>query len=92
MTIEVNYAQMEAAQREMQRISNSIDTKLDTMRAMLQRIQWEGADRAAYQQHQAKWDSAIQDLNNILNEIGAAVGVAKENYLTTEMSNAQAWG
>ncbi len=59
---------------------------------MLQKLQWDGEDRVAYEQHQASWDAAIKDINQILNEIGGAVGVAKDNYVSTEMSNARIWG
>ena len=56
----------------------------------MQRIEWTGADATAYQQEQAKWDAAVRDINQILNDIGTAVGIARENYLSTERSNAQA--
>jgi 6 kDa early secretory antigenic target len=91
MRIQVNPAQLDAAQQSIQRISKDIDTKLDTLRAMLQQLDWEGEDRVAYQQYQAQWDQAVADLNAILNQIGGAVGIAKANYVTTEMNNAQAW-
>lgn len=91
MTIKVDYAVLEAAHTQMQTISKTIDGKLDTLRAGLQRIVWEGADREAYRQHQAQWDTAINDINTILNEIGVAVGVARENYLSTEMGNSRLW-
>jgi len=90
--ISVSPAQMEAAQDGINRISKDIDTKLDTLRAMLQQLDWEGADRTAYQAYQAEWDRAVTDINNILNQIGGAVGIAKANYVTTEMNNARAWG
>jgi early secretory antigenic target protein ESAT-6 len=91
MTIKVDYAVLESAHSQMQTISRSIEEKLDTLRQGLQRLHWIGTDRDAYQQHQAQWDTAIRDINSILNEIGGAVGVARENYLTTEMSNSQLW-
>lgn len=90
--IKVDYAELENATQQMRQISQEIDQKLDTLRQMLQKIQWEGADKEAYQQHQATWDAAIRDINQILNEIGNAVGIAKENYVTTEMSNSRLWG
>lgn len=89
--IKVDYAELENATQQMRQISQEIDQKLDTLRQMLQKIQWEGADKEAYQQHQAAWDAAIRDINQILNEIGNAVGIAKENYVTTEMSNSRLW-
>ncbi|MEH0845203.1 WXG100 family type VII secretion target [Micromonospora sp. CPCC 205711] len=92
MTIKVDYAVLESANQQMQGISRTIDEKLDTLRSMLSKLQWDGQDRAAYEQHQAQWDTAVRDINRILNEIGGAVGVARENYVSTEMSNAKVWG
>lgn len=91
MTIFVNYAQMESAAQQMRSISSRIDTELDTLRSKLQNMVWDGDDREAYNGHQARWDRAIQDINTLLNEIGGAVGIARENYVTTEMSNAKIW-
>jgi early secretory antigenic target protein ESAT-6 len=90
--IVVNYAALENAHSQLQTIARTLDEKLDTLRSGLQRIEWDGQDQAAYQSYQQSWDAAVRDLNQILNEIGNAVGVAKENYLNTEMSNAKAWG
>ncbi|MEV4479592.1 WXG100 family type VII secretion target [Micromonospora coxensis] len=91
MSIKVDYAVLESANQQMQSISKTIDEKLDTLRSMLSKLQWDGEDRAAYEQHQAQWDTAVRDINRILNEIGGAVGVARENYVSTEMSNAAVW-
>ncbi|GAA2709998.1 WXG100 family type VII secretion target [Micromonospora olivasterospora] len=92
MTIKVDYAVLESSNQQMQAISRTIDEKLDTLRSMLSKLQWDGQDRAAYEQHQAQWDAAVRDINKILNEIGGAVGIARENYVTTEMSNSKVWG
>jgi len=89
--IKVEYAELENATQQMRQISQEIDQKLDTLRQKLQKIQWEGADKEAYQQHQAAWDAAIRDINHILGEIGNAVGIAKENYVATEMNNSRLW-
>jgi WXG100 family type VII secretion target len=90
--VQVDYAVLEAANAQMQTISKAIDEKLDTLRSMLTRLEWHGADQAAYQAHQAKWDAAVRDINTILGDIARAVGIARENYLTTEMSNSRLWG
>jgi early secretory antigenic target protein ESAT-6 len=92
MVIKVEYPRMEAAHQQMQLISSQIDEKLDSLRSQLQQMQWEGGDAAAYQAHQAKWDAAVRDINQLLNEIGGAVGIARENYVNTETSNTQLWG
>ena len=88
---QTNYAQMETASQTIQGISKTIDTELDTLRMKLQHLTWDGKDREAYNAHQAKWDAAVKDINNLLNEIGGAVGIARANYITTEMNNAQVW-
>lgn len=89
--IQVNYAQMEAASAQMKAISSQIDTELDTLRSKLQQMNWDGQDREAYNNHQRQWDAAIRDINSLLNEIGGAVGIARENYVSTEMNNAKVW-
>ncbi|MEV0135866.1 WXG100 family type VII secretion target [Dactylosporangium sp. NPDC050688] len=88
---QTNYAQMETASQTIQGISKTIDTELDTLRMKLQNMTWDGQDREAYNQHQAKWDAAVKDINALLNEIGGAVGIARANYITTEMNNARVW-
>ena len=90
--IQVNYAALENAQSQMQSISKVIDGRLDSLRSQLQQMQWNGSDREAYQAYQAQWDAAVADINAILREIGAAVGVANQNYITTEANNAKVWG
>ncbi|MFE9960087.1 WXG100 family type VII secretion target [Micromonospora sp. NPDC005299] len=92
MSIKVDYAVLESSNQQMQAISRTIDEKLDTLRSMLAKLEWEGQDRVAYEQHQAQWDAAVRDINKVLNEIGGAVGIARENYMTTEMSNSKVWG
>lgn len=90
--IKVDYARMEQANQQMQKISSEIDQKLDSLRSRLQKMQWEGGDAAAYQAHQQQWDTAVRDINQLLNEIGGAVGIARENYVNTETSNTKLWG
>ena len=53
----------------MQSIARAMDEKLDALRSRLQRMEWVGADQAAYQQHQNDWDTAVRDLNSILGHV-----------------------
>ncbi|MGY0236405.1 WXG100 family type VII secretion target [Longispora urticae] len=91
MSIKVSYEVLEHATGEIKKLSGQIDEKLDTLRQGLQRIQWDGNDREAYNQHQKKWDDSVKDLNAVLAQIGAAVGMAKQNYMDTEMQNSKLW-
>jgi WXG100 family type VII secretion target len=87
----VNYAALENAHAQMQTTARNLDDKLDTLRSNLQVLQWEGSDADAYHSYQSSWDQAVRDLNALLNEIGGAVNIARENYLSTEQSNAHTW-
>ena len=90
--IRVDYAVLESANQQIRTISAGIEDRLSGLRSRLQRIQWEGSDRVAYEHHRAQWDAAMNGINRVLHEIGVAVGVARENYLATEQANARAWG
>jgi len=87
----VNYAALENANSQIQATARSIEEKLDTLRSRLQKMDWQGQDQDAYQQHQNEWDQAVRDLNGILQQIGSAVGTARGNYMTTEANNAKVW-
>ena len=89
--ISVNYAALQAAETQIKSISRAMDDKLAALRGRLQQIVWEGQDQQRYAEHQAKWDQAVADLNQVLAQIGAAVGVAKSNYQQTEQANASMW-
>jgi 6 kDa early secretory antigenic target len=89
--LRVPYQIMEQQHETMRRAAREIDVTLDTIRDALQRLHWQGADRAAYNDAQKRWDDSVVDMNNVLNEIAMAVGYARENYATTEMSNSQLW-
>jgi len=87
----VNYAALENANSQIQSTARSVEEKLDTLRTRLQQMQWDGQDQEAYREHQAQWDRAVRDMNGVLQQIGAAVGTARENYMSTEASNAKVW-
>jgi early secretory antigenic target protein ESAT-6 len=89
--LRVPYEVMDTQHETMRRAAREIDVTLDTIRDALQRLHWQGADRAAYNDAQKRWDDSVVDMNNVLNEIAMAVGYARENYATTEMSNSQLW-
>lgn len=90
--VKVNYAVLDASQAQITGISRNIDQKLADLKSMLSKMQWVGADQAAYNDCQRRWDAAIADLNVILTQIGGAVNVAKQNYEATEASNRASFG
>lgn len=90
--IKVEYAALESANSQIQGISRALDETLNNLRTRLQRIEWTGQDRVAYQQHQAQWDQAVDGLNAVLNDIGIKVGQARQMYGANEARGVQRWG
>lgn len=91
MPIQVDYAAMEEAASVIGGSSRTIEEKLSELDGQLKKIQWEGGDREAYLAHKAKWDAAIADMNQILNQIGSAVTTARTGYGDTEQAGVNAW-
>lgn len=89
--IKVNYAALEAAETQIKAISRAMDEKLAALRGKLQQMVWEGQDQQRYLEYQGQWDRAVADLNQVLAQIGAAVGTANSNYQQTEQANASRW-
>jgi len=89
--IVVRYDQMDSAALAMKEIANVIDAKLDTLRSALSNMDWQGGAREEYWQYQLEWDAAVNELNALLNRIGATVGQINQNYLDTEMQIKRRW-
>jgi WXG100 family type VII secretion target len=90
--IRVEYGALESANTQMQGISRAMDENLNALRGRLQRIVWEGEDQAAYRAHQQQWDTAVEGLNAVLNEIGMKVGEARAMYAANEARGVSRWG
>jgi WXG100 family type VII secretion target len=91
-SIAVNYAAMEQASSTITNSSKQIEERLSQLASELNKLQWEGDDRAAYMAAKAKWDQAIEAMNTLLNQIGGAVATARQGYSDVERAGANAWG
>lgn len=90
--IQLNYAQLEQASQELHTREQSIESQLADLERMLDQMDWEGEDRNAYQGHKAQWNTAMDNLNEILVMISKAVDNAKMRYQETERRNMNSWG
>jgi WXG100 family type VII secretion target len=52
---------------------------------------WEGAAASDYKDLQGRWDRALADLNQILQEISTTLDKSCQDYQTTENQCRQAW-
>jgi WXG100 family type VII secretion target len=90
--IAVDYGAMEDAARALQSSSSTIGNLSSELKSQLARIDWEGSDRQAYLAQQKKWDDALVEINDLLNQVGGAVTTAREGYGGVEQQGVQAWG
>ena len=82
----VNFGALQQASADIQKALNTLQSQLDQLERDAAPLvaTWEGEARQAYQQRQATWRSASQDLQNILRNVKVAVDQSTEDYLSTE--------
>ncbi|MGW5053248.1 WXG100 family type VII secretion target [Actinokineospora sp. NPDC004072] len=92
--IKVNFEEVAAASQSLNSTAGQLEGLLQDLKSRLAPIgaSYTGAASEAWQQKQAEWDRAYDDLKQVLSSIGAAVGQAGENYQATEQANASRWG
>ncbi|GAA4429629.1 WXG100 family type VII secretion target [Actinokineospora soli] len=92
--IKVNFAEVANASQAINSTSGTLEGLLGDLKSRLAPLSagYEGAASEAWQQKQAEWDRAYDDLKQVLSSIGAAVGQAGENYEATEKANMNRWG
>lgn len=86
--IALSYEQLEEATSVIQTHSGDMEGTLADLRQQLDGMDWEGADKAAYEESKAQWDAAFAKINEILMGVSNAVNNAKERYMETEAANA----
>jgi early secretory antigenic target protein ESAT-6 len=87
--VAVNFGALTEAQGNIASTSQKVAAELDDLRQFVARLTsaWDGAAREAYQQQQTKLDQAAAELNQVLAQIGTAVGTACESYTAAERAN-----
>lgn len=87
--VAVNFGSLAEAQSNIASTSQKVSAELDDLRAFVARLTaaWDGAARDAYQVQQTKLDQAAAELNQVLAQIGTAVGTANDSYQAAERSN-----
>jgi WXG100 family type VII secretion target len=80
----------------LQQAAANIQSALSTLESQLSQLEqdaaplvatWEGDAKLAYEQRQAAWRSAANDLSAILRDIKVAVDDSAADYLSTEKRN-----
>lgn len=86
----VTFGEIANGQQSVATTARNVDQQLADLRGFVQRLTstWTGGAAESYQAKQAQWDAAAAALNQVLNQIGVALGTANENYQQAERSNA----
>ena len=89
--ISVDFQHLADLQRQLTSASGEIESQLSSLRAKLQQMGWEGPDRVAYDEAQARWDKAVMDLQETLASVGTAVQVASQGFQQAESDIVRTW-
>lgn len=91
--VKVTFGEIANAQSNVSNTSNQVNQLLEDLKAFLAPMvaTWEGEAAAAYNEKQRQWDTAAADLNQVLNQIGVALGTANQNYQDAENRNRGLW-
>jgi 6 kDa early secretory antigenic target len=85
----VSFPALQQASADIQKALSTLDSQL----AQLERdaaplvATWDGEAKQAYEQRQARWRSASQELQSILRDVKVAVDDSAADYLSTEKKN-----
>jgi early secretory antigenic target protein ESAT-6 len=92
--VAVNFGALGEAQGNIASTSQKVSAELDDLRQFVAQLtaSWSGTARDAYQEQQTKLDQAANELNQVLAQIGTAVGTANDSYQAVERSNANRFG
>lgn len=72
---------------------NDLKTKVSDMESDLRPHmgEWEAGAKNAFEEVKKKWNTEVQDLNELLLDIKKAVEQSKEAYLAGELRNKNSW-
>ncbi|WP_433284560.1 WXG100 family type VII secretion target [Micromonospora sp. CA-244673] len=85
----VNFAALQQAGADIQRALTTLESQLGQLERDAAPLvsSWSGEAREAYEQRQARWRAASQDLQTMLRDIKLAVEDSATDYLDTEKRN-----
>lgn len=87
----VNFGALQQASADIQKAVSALQSQLDQLERDAAPLvtTWDGEAQQAYQQRQATWRTASQDLQGILQNIKVAVDHSVEDYISTEKQATQ---
>jgi early secretory antigenic target protein ESAT-6 len=90
----VQFSAMEQGAADFQRTYASLQSEIEQLESQLNSnlAEWVGSAQQAYHEAQAVWNSAMANMQQILQQLGVVIGQANQNYQQAEAVNSQRWG
>jgi WXG100 family type VII secretion target len=89
----VNHAGLNEVTDHLYKMVKDIDDRMNNLERDLAPLQsdWSGNAQAAYNQAKLKWDTAIQEMMQLLNDTGTTVGQSNVDYHAADMRGANSF-
>jgi 6 kDa early secretory antigenic target len=88
--LRVNHAGLDTAAEDLGRAVKQIDDRLNRLESELAplRSDWTGNAQQAYEVAKAKWDGAMQDMRNLLQDTSSTVHQSNAEYKAADQRGA----
>lgn len=92
--LKVGYEALDGAASDIKSAALAIEDKLTQLENRMQgrMDQWTGAASQSFTEARQRWDRAMNDMKDVLNDIGQTVGLSNEEYKRAEAANAKRFG
>lgn len=91
--IRVNHAGLDQAAADLYRMVKDIDNRMNTLESELAPLKsdWSGQAQGAYTSAKAKWDWAIQEMKDLLDETSQTVYQSNAEYRAADARGARSF-
>jgi WXG100 family type VII secretion target len=92
--LRVDHAGLDRAAADLMSVVDRIDARLQSLERELVplRTSWVGDAQRAYAVAQARWDTAVREMRDLLRDTAQQVMVANDAYRTADARGARAFG
>ena len=90
----VNHGSVEQISQDLANGVKKIDDRLNRLESELAPLKsdWIGSAQQAYEQAKKKWDNAISEMNQLLQQTSQAVSASNQEYQAADKRGAAAFG
>ena len=89
----VNHGGLNEMTDQLYKMVKDIDDRMNNLERDLMPLQgeWSGNAQSAYIQAKTKWDTAIAEMMQLLNDTGTTVGQSNQDYHSADMRGANSF-